>query len=443
MSEPRPAQSLLGARMSMFPKLMVAKPTAVLTATDFLGDVRTGRWRTEVEAIRMANETRGKEAANVLKVMLPVVKPSGEFNGLAAPSLTRHSGLLCLDFDEVIAPDELARLVSRDPHVFACFKSPRGNGLKVFVPVAATNATDHSRCWTAAHQHFEPMTRGMAKLDHATKNVASNCFVSYDPDLYVADGAVAAFGPAEAGPGFLAPAQEGEKKGAMSEGSEGSEGSVGSMGSVGSISHIPDTRRRRADAERKIEKLEDQNKELHRVYKAYLANRRVVRGGRHELLLKVIPALYSVVSEPILIQLLMLHYEAQEGTWRTSADDHLAEISKMISIYGSEYAANLPATEREYYEGLDTSRAKAAFRICRDLAHLTPEKRFFLSCGELGARVGVRHEQAHRLLKGFYADGVICQIAPGKIWSAGVRPTAASWAWDCSWDATATVPSPA
>ena len=150
---------------------------------DVLMAIQQGIWKEEVEEVRQARATGGKEAAAPLKKMLPGVLFSGVFTARKNAGLTQYSQILCVDLDELgqRLPDLRAKL-DVDPHVIAVFLSPSGEGLKVLLFVGG-DAAQHRDAFLAAEAYFKRTYD--VEIDKACKDVARLCFVSYDPDLKV------------------------------------------------------------------------------------------------------------------------------------------------------------------------------------------------------------------------------------------------------------------
>lgn len=122
-----------------------------------------------------------------LKDALPIVVWAGKFSKRGNANLTAHAGLLVLDFDK-LEPDTLAALrakVVADPHTFGAFTSPSGNGLKAVVRIEPrpTSNEEHAHAWQVVADHFgnDP--------DASGKNVERVCFLSFDPEVYINEGA--------------------------------------------------------------------------------------------------------------------------------------------------------------------------------------------------------------------------------------------------------------
>lgn len=165
-----------------------ATETHLTSVTAILDGIRNGEWRAQVEGVRQAYVTGGKDAANELKKNLPAVLFSGIFSTRKATAITEHSGRLVLDLDNLGESLESARaLVMGDPHTLACFISPTGTGLKVLVRIPADPAK-HLASFRSVEAYYR-VTLGLT-IDPACKDVCRLCYVSFDPHLFVNQEAV-------------------------------------------------------------------------------------------------------------------------------------------------------------------------------------------------------------------------------------------------------------
>ena len=81
------------------------------------------------EVVRSIRGEKDKEVRNELKQSLPAICFSGKFTKRNDASLSKHSGLICLDFDGYENDKELLEekeLITKDRYTFACFISPSG-----------------------------------------------------------------------------------------------------------------------------------------------------------------------------------------------------------------------------------------------------------------------------------------------------------------------------
>jgi hypothetical protein len=176
---------------------------------------------------------------------------------------------------------------------------------------------------------------------------------------------------------------------------------------------------------------------LRAIYRQFIETRPVNSGERHAFLLRVIPAMFEVVAEPVLVDLLDLHHRAQTGIWRTVLDDHMKEAEEMLADYGAKYRETLGERERiVFYDRLSDAKRRAAFRICRGLASCDQESAsgaFFLSCAELAVRINCNRDTAHTILREFKAKHLIETVKVGDSYRVSVpegkRREATRWRW--------------
>lgn len=152
-----------------------------------LEDIRNGRWKIPVEKVRVAYATGGKDAADPLKKLLPALLFSGTFFYRSADKLKKRTPAICADMDHLPFVEATREQIIADPHVLAAFISPTGTGLKVVFKIDAT--LPHEESFLAA-EHYALTVFGL-QIDPACKDVNRLCFVSYDPDCFIANDALA------------------------------------------------------------------------------------------------------------------------------------------------------------------------------------------------------------------------------------------------------------
>lgn len=161
---------------------------------DWIEGIRTGRWADSIRRVRDAVERGDTDAADAEKLKLPAALPSGIFQKRSSEGLRHRSGLICADLDRL--GDQLLgfrQLIEADPHTLGCFLSPSGTGLKVLLPVDL--ARSHAEAFQAMRRHF--LEQFGLEIDEACKDVCRACFVSYDPDAYLAKDALVLTYPPE------------------------------------------------------------------------------------------------------------------------------------------------------------------------------------------------------------------------------------------------------
>ena len=141
--------------------------------------IKEGASKDLVKRIRQESD---KTKRNEIKQSLPAICFSGQFTKRNDNSLSQHSGLICLDFDNF--PNEKLMLeekevITNDRYTFACFISPSGLGLKVLVKIPDQQET-HKQYFNSLQHHF-----GSEFFDVSVKNLSRVCYESYDPLIYI------------------------------------------------------------------------------------------------------------------------------------------------------------------------------------------------------------------------------------------------------------------
>jgi hypothetical protein len=147
-------------------------------------DIAEGKYKDIIEPIRMAIGMGKTDRVDKFKRELPAFTPSGTFEGgRKMEYLKMYSGFVHLDFDK-LTPDELAKAKSQVcdmPTTFACFTSPSGNGIKVFIEVDSS-VEHHSIAYKQVQEHYEQVLG--IEADPKCKDVTRLCFVSHDTEAY-------------------------------------------------------------------------------------------------------------------------------------------------------------------------------------------------------------------------------------------------------------------
>jgi hypothetical protein len=156
----------------------------------FLGGVKEGKWRGPVEEIRRVfaealargSAKEAKKAANPLKEKLAAITISGRFRERNDGAIEMHSGLLCIDLDNLNGDlDAIRKKLELDKHVFAFFTSPTGAGLKVIVPIEA-DAAKHDESFKDAQYYIKNAYD--IDVDQSCRNPSRLCYASYDPEMF-------------------------------------------------------------------------------------------------------------------------------------------------------------------------------------------------------------------------------------------------------------------
>jgi hypothetical protein len=172
------------------------KPLGNKDLREFLREVKNGRFKTEVEKIRLLIREGHEEEAQQLKKLLTAVTICALYiGGRRDANLTKYCGMVILDLDD-LSPEEVVRLravIEADKHTYACFVSPGGLGLKVLVPVGREDGSlpvdieeikkFHREAYNRVMRYYKILTS--ATIDVSGKDVGRLCYVSYDPLLFL------------------------------------------------------------------------------------------------------------------------------------------------------------------------------------------------------------------------------------------------------------------
>lgn len=146
--------------------------------------IASDKYKAEADEIQSLIANGKEEEAKAKKQKLPAFTPSATFKEQRLlPNMEQYSGFIHLDFDK-LTPEQLTEaftIICSIPYTFLCFRSPSGNGLKVFVEVT-TGAEQHEIAYRQMQQFYEEKL-GIVS-DPKCKDITRLCFMSHDPALY-------------------------------------------------------------------------------------------------------------------------------------------------------------------------------------------------------------------------------------------------------------------
>jgi hypothetical protein len=160
------------------------QPVENKSLLDIMIDIQSGKYKSDIERLRDLIKQEDFENADILKKQLPAFTPSATFKGGRKPEfLDKYSHFVHLDFDKLPQDklEEAFQKIIKIPYTFACFRSPSGNGLKVFIEVT-TGAEHHSYAYKEVMDYYE-LALGIL-CDPKCKDITRLCFVSYDPESF-------------------------------------------------------------------------------------------------------------------------------------------------------------------------------------------------------------------------------------------------------------------
>jgi hypothetical protein len=156
-------------------------PTKHANIVSMLEAVKNGYWKTQIEALRNCEDAKTRQ---ILKNKLPYFTASGTFKKRKDTELIKHSGLIQLDFDNVLYTSDVQNEISKEPSVFASFLSPSATGIKVLVRILPEQ---HTQVFWALYGYFLAKYGIMA--DTRVRDVSRAFFISYDENLYLNENA--------------------------------------------------------------------------------------------------------------------------------------------------------------------------------------------------------------------------------------------------------------
>jgi predicted P-loop ATPase len=137
----------------------------------FLQYIQEGKWQDDVLAVR---------TGNMSKTDLPYCTMSGKFNERKISGLLQHSGLLCIDIDDVDDPEDMKSIVCPDKYVHAAFVSVSGKGLALLFKI---NPEKHNEAFEGLQEYL--YTTYQIIVDPSCRDVSRARIVSYDPHIYI------------------------------------------------------------------------------------------------------------------------------------------------------------------------------------------------------------------------------------------------------------------
>ena len=124
---------------------------------------------------------------------LSAIKPMGVFKTRKSEGVEKFNQIVHFDIDaDDIAGKTVEQTfdtITKDPHLLMCFRSPSGDGLKLFFKTegftgSAQEAIDYYKL-TAFPYLEEYLLKNYGQgVDEKCRDIARNCFLSYDPKVY-------------------------------------------------------------------------------------------------------------------------------------------------------------------------------------------------------------------------------------------------------------------
>lgn len=115
----------------------------------------------------------------------PYVTFSGTFYRRNEEGLTKHSGLIAIDFDHLEDVESCRSRLLCDPYFETelLFVSPNGNGLKWIIPIKITKEYPHGLMFQAIYNYV--LSIYSIEIDKACRDVSRATFLCYDPNAFI------------------------------------------------------------------------------------------------------------------------------------------------------------------------------------------------------------------------------------------------------------------
>lgn len=133
----------------------------------------------KVKAVRKATT---KEERDKKKFQLPAIAWNGKFKYRDSSGCDLYSSFTALDFDHIESEnmDDFKQFIQAIPCVYAYFKSPSGEGMKVIVVHDSQRKENHADLYSQLLSLFK-----CDATDTSTSDLGRGNYLSYDPDLWI------------------------------------------------------------------------------------------------------------------------------------------------------------------------------------------------------------------------------------------------------------------
>lgn len=158
--------------ISIFEKKTDSISSRNLSITDYINDIKDGKWQDEVLDVR---------AGRKKKDSVQCVTLSGVFKERAAAKIIEHSGFICIDVDQ---KDQICKVdieaLKNDNYIYAAHLSISGFGYAILIKI---DSNKHLEAFLGIENYL--FVNYSIVIDKSCKDTSRLRFVSYDPDIYV------------------------------------------------------------------------------------------------------------------------------------------------------------------------------------------------------------------------------------------------------------------
>lgn len=145
-----------------------------MSVEDMFNRIKHEEHNKHLDVINKLRALPNHDQEKELKKKLPLICWSGTFLKRTDNDCIKHSGLICLDFDD----ESFDTIMQKKEYIYAAFISPTGTGVKVLVRIPEI-IKDHGDYYLSLADYF-----GLSTIDEKCKNISRGCYLSYDPNMY-------------------------------------------------------------------------------------------------------------------------------------------------------------------------------------------------------------------------------------------------------------------
>ena len=172
-------------KITIFSSLMTKEAEGVIDATEWIRDIRDGKFKPTVDQVRSMIKLGDKDKARDWKMKLPASVWAGECRkGRFFKHTTSRTGYAIFDFDD-LRDDQIQaarQLLEVFPWIVAVHVTASGRGLRVVVNIGIVHIDVYRQAYEQVAERLHEIT-GL-DLDMACKDFARASLASYDPDAY-------------------------------------------------------------------------------------------------------------------------------------------------------------------------------------------------------------------------------------------------------------------
>lgn len=192
-------------KATIFKNIYITTEPLFVDVVEIFKRIKEGNSLVVIDKIRNAST---KEESNEFKKRLPSICFSGRFSKREAEYLLEHSGLICLDIDDLKREDveKIKEEIIKDEYIYGCFVSPSGLGLKLIIKITPDKNNHKSQFLALEKYYNEKLSKYTSTkenkkkdggkinqndgkyltvhIDKSGKDVNRVCYESFDQDIY-------------------------------------------------------------------------------------------------------------------------------------------------------------------------------------------------------------------------------------------------------------------